>query len=1678
MKYLSHFQGLNYHRHPAVVYLNNNLENGAESEKGIDALLNNPLSFSFSQINVLEAAIKEQQNALTPLQQRQFAKLINYHLARFKNEGENSVRSRTLLAIFRAPLLNQFLSPSQRQGIEMMLNKERKELEKFGSKGASTWKPYEAIRVARSYRFVRNRLNTANLRINPDAKNTGDNLKLYASRLVEKTKLETLDRLFLIELSQIFPKSGDWENSRVFEQVQTKTNEIQQDFKQVINSGGNIPADARYYWDTLTPTVESGADKSLKAWLKRSAEVESLQAILEKDRPEADMEAVKVPLLLSFEEYTFLEALTSTPADQKIDTNGEAARALKAQSDLATAAKAELDALNGERETQVEALKNASPQALKDNPDVGPTLKTSFKDEWLNLNFETPADEAETARINDFETWRTAVAKELSEKSKETDKEKITNAEAKAAAAEAKVKNLQTAYDALQADMEIYANPAEQAQKALNNHKKYFTARLKAGRLLAIDLDLLAQVNKKGSVNELFDVTLAEKGAQVTGLITETREVIEAALVDELQINDLYNLDESELDKVDKFLSYEGVLASITKAKLNKQNSNLLRNFEALDQGGIIDARQVLSAVTLGIRRDVMAGLNPLTDQKSTAYNKFLDNYSRQHQAINQTDKVEKMLGFTADIEKQKQEKVNDAYEHAYEKVSSLFAKAEENSIIEGLNKILKVGLSGSTTLNNIQAILPDDRFIHSASKSDIAGYERAIVEELSGKVTPENDDKLHLTQIARDLLAKLDQMQSSEVAKLALKQGAQQMEKNKKGQLKVSERLELARRTRLVYLEAVEVNENIQLDLDDIKLALEKSENTDALVSNFLQKYSESYAPRFNTLKQALIEECDLLFETRTEFTSQLDLNITQVLKNLDGGIQQIRSVHNDPSKNLSAQDSGFKVLVGALNNDLIPLFNFDSGDTAVVEDHKINSTLENSSHTHKYVRDELGVMQPEGAVKGRKKYEANLKEYKTTVAHYKLAWEEAKKRLEKDLKKYNEDEFAFKHKMPKKAARELVRINDQRGTDAQYLVDSFSGKTNESHFKGSENGLFDRWLKAYEHPETQPLALDFMNQFKDFKDTLGPEHENFAKEIEDMQAFRRDFDNNKPTLWLKKKYSFEIKWYTLKSIYMMAKQGFEFWGKRTERRNDRMASELGARIFGDTAIGREFSRDSNEKQDQRVSDFKNVHKSSNYQQLFKIIENATKTERDKDEVQAAVELIMEKGELRWDSPEFLAMLGRLQNVVTFDPEKDIKAYIENPAQLKQKIGMAVTAIWDRPTWLQWKEDLPSKYKSRLDTHNNDYREEVQKGSVDTYLGNALAQWTTGEVDTNFERSKFESYLKNAFDNGEMNGYPNGDRRWYYLIMGLTLKNPQGDTILSPDTLSRFGELQNKMPFMDAFDDGVSWKKNGRVVPEGTSGAHQAWNYDDFEAWGRYFEGIDPRSANSAANKKHTIKCVRRWLNETLLTTNDAQDRMAKAQPTGIDRDDAGMLPLLMSAERLADGLLRYSSGDKRPADDKYYVNLLGSFNNNFEDSVEYMKHILENEDKEADGYEDRKVIQLRRFGEMMRTYLMISQSLAGNWDTGGTVGAVMLSNAEWNQNNGAEIYEAISDEIVDFADDQSLKILKGKRFQIQKSTEGKKQNTLKPGHEEVLNTVKNLFDSKIFEDVDRIEAYLRKKA
>ncbi len=729
------------------------------------------------------------------------------------------------------------------------------------------------------------------------------------------------------------------------------------------------------------------------------------------------------------------------------------------------------------------------------------------------------------------------------------------------------------------------------------------------------------------------------------------------------------------------------------------------------------------------------------------------------------------------------------------------------------------------------------------------------------------------------------------------------------------------------------------------------------------------------------------------------------------------------------------------------------------------LKDTHKHIPETAQFLDDELGLLKPGGYEEAKRNFEKEQAKAKQEAEAFFALSNEVLQIWEKDIKEIDDKKFKLLYHVDKPT---MMKYLDDYQNLTEDIVEGFYNPFLK------DGDFFPQWFQRYADPDQQIQAINDMNFFHEWKDYMF-EKPYYEKAKEGLLDFRKGYKENRKAVdigafdhLVRRPWRFlkSIRYEngaTLLSIYHVIIEVYELTGKRWERTKDRRKAWLGSKLFGDTAWGKEFQRVANEKEQERIEDYKRIHQKANYQ----VLQERMKNPGNQDEARAVIELMIEKGYLRWDDPEFLRMLMRFQHGVRFNLPEDIENYVENPAGLKLKIGDAVSVIWDQPTWLNWKADMTSKYESEMGKHKADYREEVQKGSVDAYLSDMLEKWALGEIDENFERAKFEAYIYEAFDNGEMNGYPAGDRRWFYLIKGLTTKlGGTGETILSTDALSRLGKLQGKMPYTDAFDDGVGWKLNGKVVPEGTPGAHQgSWDYNDIQHWNKYFDHI---SGFNGTPEEVTV-AVRRWLNDSLVPTFDAQDRMGKVQLTDIDRDDAGILPLLLSPERLR-SVLVFASGDKRPVDDKYYVQLLDSFENNLKDTIHNYRTFEKNYE-DSEGYDELKQTNLLRIGQMLRNYFLMSQTMAGNWDAESHVGAVVLSDIEWEKNKLDEKYKNIVGVVGKlFGDDGEVTSLVDVHNKEQEPSKHKDKSI-----QYTADKVKKIYEDTRFTDLGLIENFIK---
>lgn len=221
-----------------------------------------------------------------------------------------------------------------------------------------------------------------------------------------------------------------------------------------------------------------------------------------------------------------------------------------------------------------------------------------------------------------------------------------------------------------------------------------------------------------------------------------------------------------------------------------------------------------------------------------------------------------------------------------------------------------------------------------------------------------------------------------------------------------------------------------------------------------------------------------------------------------------------------------------------------------------------------------------------------------------------------------------------------------------------------------------------------------------------------------------------------------------------------------------------------------------------------------------------------------------------------------------------------------------------------------------------------AMSGGADQAIQMTIEAWDDGKI---INISKFENYIYKLFEMGELNG--SYDRRWCYLAKALEVKNKRGEALLSDKFLMRLGHLVGVNPVLDFLDD-------------------RNFSKDKFIG---YFQNIDIRSLDQSALAQANASWFVRDVSEP---NSDADLKANKVNLTNIDRDDAGMLPLLVDTERL-----KLLVSKRHTVDDRYVENLVGSFKTNYDETIRFLGEL---KSTNALNYQER----LLNLGRMLKTY------------------------------------------------------------------------------------------------------------
>lgn len=632
-------------------------------------------------------------------------------------------------------------------------------------------------------------------------------------------------------------------------------------------------------------------------------------------------------------------------------------------------------------------------------------------------------------------------------------------------------------------------------------------------------------------------------------------------------------------------------------------------------------------------------------------------------------------------------------------------------------------------------------------------------------------------------------------------------------------------------------------------------------------------------------------------------------------------------------------------------------------------------------FLKEELGLYGENAEETAKQKYKEFYEEYNERFKNYDRNFGIVKNALNQDIKavesgNMSQEEFRLLHGTDPEEMQKVMFDLEREHTDFKGTWSHYGGKKGPGEF-------FDGWLERYRDPNRRQGAMNEFLYWGDIKDLAGK----MRNGSENFVRWKEEYDKHKENVKKSGGTKFEFRMVSLRALYEMCKDSFELAGRRIERRVERDKAFLGNIVFGEKGmfgLGYEWERKRTEDEEKRVEEFKNQYKRKNMWEKRAMLYRLGKDTADRDEVRALVDLLVEDGTMRWDDPLFWQVLNRLNK--NGGPQIPEGLMEKSMGEIKIALRQSCSAIWDDYVFKNWDDSIDGNHQKAVDAVKKEFADMEAMGGREDVLENMLIKWKNGDEDETVSPERFEGLLRAAYDAGKMNGTP--DKRWFYLIMGMTVKNGKtGMTLISRTMLDRLDEsLLSRMPYFDFFTDKQSYKKDGWIVSPGTPGAETGpWQMSDITKWGEFFGSDGRYGFHDGKNETILRKCNEFFYNNVVESDNALMrvDRMARAGIKEADHDDGEMWFAGMSMQSLTQLFNRTSAGTDQISPD-LASRIVDGFGHYMRATYEFIKSGDEEHGPDNDAWRVQKEKRLTRASELMRVAFAGFHTLAGNyWGT-----------------------------------------------------------------------------------------------
>jgi len=382
----------------------------------------------------------------------------------------------------------------------------------------------------------------------------------------------------------------------------------------------------------------------------------------------------------------------------------------------------------------------------------------------------------------------------------------------------------------------------------------------------------------------------------------------------------------------------------------------------------------------------------------------------------------------------------------------------------------------------------------------------------------------------------------------------------------------------------------------------------------------------------------------------------------------------------------------------------------------------------------------------------------------------------------------------------------------------------------------------------------------------------------------------------------------------------------RRLERAGKARAAKVGESL---PLVGQEFTSMGNTAENEIVNKYQEDWASDSISQLRERLYNTS----NRDVFKAAVNLLVEKGALRFDDVAFWETINRVGReelssaqmsayAINLDAKGKPLSEQENSKGLLPDACMKAIMdnIWGDGTYKGWENSNMSAYKSAVEGFSDDASKSSNRQRLAMDLHNMLISFLSG--DENIEIGRYQSYLDYAIKQGLLSI----EDKMFYLMAGVGLeieKDGHMQSLISKDEFDRIAgsSYSANLPFLEWY---VTFK------PEGDDPLPLDYIREVVQTFGFNKSAVNTKDKS----KRFKPEAVADFLQEKVLTHETAHVRTSKAMKNAgkFDHDDTFFIFPLLDFENTK----TYALGRERGSSHYFSKN---GFDNGFQGYTKYFQ-------------------------------------------------------------------------------------------------------------------------------------------